>query len=96
MTALTFTPATRSEAKARVAIIGPTGAGKTWTALAVATCEWPFGPLLGRDGGGGGSAPAACLDTTIAANRELYHYMKNEYGVYPRAGVCEASGKRPS
>lgn len=37
MTALTFTPATRSEAKARVAIIGPTGAGKTWTALEWAT-----------------------------------------------------------
>ena len=30
---LTFTPATRHEAKARVAMIGPTGAGKTWTAL---------------------------------------------------------------
>jgi len=35
VTNLTFAPATRSEAKARVAIIGPTGAGKTWTAL-----EW--------------------------------------------------------
>lgn len=33
--ALNFTPAVRHEAKARVAIIGPTGAGKTWTAL-----EW--------------------------------------------------------
>lgn len=33
MTALQFTPATRHEAKARVALIGPTGAGKTWTAL---------------------------------------------------------------
>jgi hypothetical protein len=32
---LNFKPAVRSEAKARVAIIGPTGAGKTWTAL-----EW--------------------------------------------------------
>lgn len=32
---LSFTPAVRHEAKARVAIIGPTGAGKTWTAL-----EW--------------------------------------------------------
>lgn len=32
---LDFTPATRSEHKARVALIGPTGAGKTWTAL-----EW--------------------------------------------------------
>lgn len=37
MTNLTFAPATRSEAKARVAIIGPTGAGKTWTALEWAT-----------------------------------------------------------
>lgn len=35
MTALTFAPAVRHEAKARVAIVGPTGAGKTWTAL-----EW--------------------------------------------------------
>lgn len=33
--ALNFTPAVRHEAKARVALIGPTGAGKTWTAL-----EW--------------------------------------------------------
>lgn len=32
---LNFAPAVRHEAKARVAIIGPTGAGKTWTAL-----EW--------------------------------------------------------
>jgi energy-coupling factor transporter ATP-binding protein EcfA2 len=30
---LQFQPATRAEAKARVAILGPTGAGKTWTAL---------------------------------------------------------------
>lgn len=30
---LTFQTATRYEAKARVAMIGPTGAGKTWTAL---------------------------------------------------------------
>lgn len=34
---LNFKPAVRSEAKARVAIIGPTGAGKTWTALEWAT-----------------------------------------------------------
>ncbi len=34
---LNFKPAVRSEAKARVAIIGPTGAGKTWTALAWAS-----------------------------------------------------------
>jgi hypothetical protein len=32
---LNFAPAVRSEAKARVALLGPTGAGKTWTAL-----EW--------------------------------------------------------
>jgi hypothetical protein len=30
---LNFAPAVRSEAKARVALLGPTGAGKTWTAL---------------------------------------------------------------
>lgn len=30
---LTFQPATRHEAKARVAMIGPTGSGKTWTSL---------------------------------------------------------------
>ena len=30
---LNFQPATRHEAKARVAMIGPTGSGKTWTAL---------------------------------------------------------------
>lgn len=30
---LNFQPATRHEARARVAMIGPTGAGKTWTAL---------------------------------------------------------------
>lgn len=35
--ALEFAPAVRSEAKARVAIIGPTGSGKTWTALEWAT-----------------------------------------------------------
>lgn len=34
---LAFAPAVRHEAKARVAIIGPTGAGKTWTALEWAT-----------------------------------------------------------
>lgn len=33
MTTLNFQPATRHEAKARLAMIGPTGAGKTWTAL---------------------------------------------------------------
>lgn len=41
---LTFTPATRHEAKARVAMIGPTGAGKTWTALQFART------LAGPDG----------------------------------------------
>lgn len=34
-TGLAFAPAVRHEAKARAAIIGPTGSGKTWTAL-----EW--------------------------------------------------------
>lgn len=41
---LTFTTATRHEAKARVAMIGPTGAGKTWTALQFART------LAGTDG----------------------------------------------
>jgi hypothetical protein len=35
--ALNFKPAVRHEAKARVAVLGPTGAGKTWTALQWAT-----------------------------------------------------------
>lgn len=43
---LTFTPATRTEAKARVAMIGPTGAGKTWTALQFArTLAGPNGTI---------------------------------------------------
>jgi len=43
---LTFTPATRHEAKARVAMIGPTGAGKTWTALQFArTLAGPTGTI---------------------------------------------------
>jgi energy-coupling factor transporter ATP-binding protein EcfA2 len=37
MSTLNFTPAKRSEAKARVALLGPTGSGKTHTALAWAT-----------------------------------------------------------
>lgn len=41
---LTFTPATRHEARARVAMLGPTGAGKTWTALQFART------LAGEDG----------------------------------------------
>lgn len=41
---LTFQPATRHEAKARVAMIGPTGSGKTWTALQFART------LAGPDG----------------------------------------------
>jgi hypothetical protein len=32
-----FTPAIKEEAKARIALTGPSGAGKTWTALALAT-----------------------------------------------------------
>ena len=42
--ALNFQPATRAEHKARVALIGPTGAGKTWTAL-----QWA--QVLAGDGG---------------------------------------------
>lgn len=33
----TFTPATKEEAKARIALTGPSGAGKTYTALTIAT-----------------------------------------------------------
>ena len=33
----TFAPATKEQAKARIALDGPSGSGKTWTALAVAT-----------------------------------------------------------
>lgn len=33
----TFTPATKDEAKARIALTGPSGSGKTYTALALAT-----------------------------------------------------------
>lgn len=32
-----FTPASKKEAKLRLALIGPSGSGKTWTALALAT-----------------------------------------------------------
>lgn len=32
-----FTPATRASSKARIALVGPSGAGKTYTALALAT-----------------------------------------------------------
>lgn len=32
-----FTPASKKEAKLRLALVGPSGAGKTWTALALAT-----------------------------------------------------------
>jgi DNA polymerase III delta prime subunit len=32
-----FTPATRTSAKARIALAGPSGSGKTWTGLALAT-----------------------------------------------------------
>ncbi len=32
-----FTPATKDEAKARVALTGPSGSGKTWTSLTIAT-----------------------------------------------------------
>jgi len=43
---LQFTPAIRHEAKARVAMIGPTGAGKTWTALQFArTLAGPTGTI---------------------------------------------------
>ncbi|GGU97364.1 hypothetical protein GCM10010275_39670 [Streptomyces litmocidini] len=34
---LTFTPATKEQAKARIALAGPTGSGKTYTALVTAT-----------------------------------------------------------
>lgn len=37
MTGFTFTPATKDEAKARIALTGPSGAGKTYTALTLAT-----------------------------------------------------------
>jgi len=34
---VTFTPATKTQAKLRLGLIGPAGSGKTWTALAIAT-----------------------------------------------------------
>lgn len=37
MTAFTFAPATREQAKARIALAGPSGSGKTYTALSLAT-----------------------------------------------------------
>jgi hypothetical protein len=37
MSTFTFAPATREQAKARIALAGPSGAGKTYTALAMAT-----------------------------------------------------------
>jgi hypothetical protein len=46
---LNFTPAVRSEAKARVAILGPTGAGKTWTALEWATVLADGGSIAAID-----------------------------------------------
>ncbi|WUI02068.1 ATP-binding protein [Spirillospora sp. NBC_00431] len=37
MTGFTFTPATKEEAKARIALTGPSGSGKTYTALILST-----------------------------------------------------------
>lgn len=37
MTEFTFEPATKDQAKARVALAGPSGSGKTWTSLTIAT-----------------------------------------------------------
>ena len=37
MAGFQFTKATKSQAKARIAITGPAGSGKTWTALLLAT-----------------------------------------------------------
>ena len=37
MTDFAFEPATKDQAKARIALAGPSGSGKTWTALTIAT-----------------------------------------------------------
>ena len=37
MTEFTFEPATKDQAKARVALAGPSGSGKSWTSLVIAT-----------------------------------------------------------
>ena len=43
MSEFEFVPATKEQAKARVALAGPSGSGKTWTALVLAT-------VLAQDG----------------------------------------------
>jgi hypothetical protein len=45
MSEFEFVPATKEQAKARVALFGPSGSGKTWTALILATVLAEGGPI---------------------------------------------------
>ncbi|MFE2346425.1 ATP-binding protein [Kitasatospora cineracea] len=51
MSNFTFAPATREQAKARIALAGPSGSGKTFTALSMATAMSPRVALIDTERG---------------------------------------------
>lgn len=59
-----FTPASKKEAKLRLALVGPSGGGKTWTALALATAMGGKVALVDTENGSASKyADKFCFDT---------------------------------
>lgn len=78
---ITFAPATKAQAKARVALAGPTGSGKTFTALRLATGLIPPGGRI------------ALLDTehgSASKYADLFHFDTQAINSYDPRVLIEA------
>lgn len=89
MTAFTFAPATREQAKARIALEGPSGSGKTYTALTLATAMGSRIALIDTERGSASKYAAGARGTGFAFDT----LQMSKYDPRDLVGALAAAGQ---
>lgn len=89
MSNFTFAPATREQAKARIALAGPSGSGKTFTALSLATAMSPRVALIDTERGSASKYAASATGSGFTFDTLQMH----KYDPRDLVGALAAAGQ---
>lgn len=89
MSNFTFAPATREQAKARIALAGPSGSGKTFTALSLATAMSPRIALIDTERGSASKYAASATGSGFTFDT----LQMNKYDPRDLVGALAAAGQ---